>query len=149
MQKTNLSSRWVGFFLLFYGRKTFTFLTKWRIVYNMEEIKQENSMETVGGTPPTLQEKEKSTVWKGVFFLILSAFFFSLMSLFVRLSGNLPTFQKAFFRNIIATIAAAVVLARSKSFKMNYIGSLIKGSRCLFFTIFHRLHQLQNRNVCI
>lgn len=84
----------------------------------MEEIKQENLMETVGGTPPTLQEKEKSTVWKGVFFLILSAFFFSLMSLFVRLSGNLPTFQKAFFRNIIATIAAAVVLARSKSFKM-------------------------------
>jgi drug/metabolite transporter (DMT)-like permease len=40
------------------------------------------------------------------------------MSLFVRLSGDLPTFQKAFFRNIIATIAATAVLARSKSFKM-------------------------------
>ena len=62
--------------------------------------------------------QEKNTIWKGVFFLILSAFFFSLMSLFVRLSGDLPTFQKAFFRNIIAAIAAGAVLAKSKSFKM-------------------------------
>ena len=54
----------------------------------------------------------------GAFFLVLSAFFFALMSVFVRLSGDLPTFQKAFFRNIIATIAAAAVLAKSKSFKM-------------------------------
>ena len=81
----------------------------------MEEMKQENLTQEVGDAPLA---KGKSTVWKGIFFLILSAFFFSLMSLFVRLSGNLPTFQKAFFRNIIATIAAAVVLARSKSFKM-------------------------------
>lgn len=81
----------------------------------MEEIKQENlTVEDENVATP----QEKSTVWKGVFFLILSAFFFSLMSLFVRLSGDLPTFQKAFFRNIIATIAATVVLARSKSFKM-------------------------------
>ena len=64
------------------------------------------------------KKQEKNTIWKGVFFLILSAFFFSLMSLFVRLSGDLPTFQKAFFRNIIAAIAAGAVLAKSKSFKM-------------------------------
>ena len=62
--------------------------------------------------------EKKNTIWKGVFFLILSAFFFSLMSLFVRLSGNLPTFQKAFFRNVMAMIAAVAVLAKSKSFKM-------------------------------
>lgn len=86
----------------------------------MEEIKQENLKESTdsGVTPLPQGKKEKNTVWKGVFFLILSAFFFSLMSLFVRLSGDLPTFQKAFFRNIIATIAATAVLARSKSFKM-------------------------------
>lgn len=68
-------------------------------------------------TPPSA-EKEKSTVWKGVLCLILSAFSFSLMSLFVRLAGDLPTFQKAFFRNLIATIAGAVALAKSGSFKM-------------------------------
>ena len=86
----------------------------------MEEIKQENLKEATekGATPLSQEKQEKNTVWKGVFFLILSAFFFSLMSLFVRLSGDLPTFQKAFFRNIIATIAATVVLAKSKSFKM-------------------------------
>ena len=82
----------------------------------MEEIKQENLMQPVEGMALATPEKEKSTVWKGVFFLILSAFFFSLMSLFVRLSGNLPTFQKAFFRNIIATIAVfSVTAARSSS----------------------------------
>ncbi len=61
---------------------------------------------------------EKSTVWKGILCLILSAFSFSLMSLFVRLAGDLPTFQKAFFRNLIATVAGAIALAKSGSFKM-------------------------------
>ena len=77
----------------------------------MEELKEEQL-----NTPP---EKEKSTVWKGVLCLILSAFSFSLMSLFVRLAGDLPTFQKAFFRNLIATVAGAVALAKSGSFKMH------------------------------
>ena len=86
----------------------------------MEEINKKNLTNPleVGDKSLSQGKQEKNTVWKGVFFLILSAFFFSLMSLFVRLSGDLPTFQKAFFRNIIATIAAAVVLAKSKSFKM-------------------------------
>ena len=37
------------------------------------------------------------------------------MSVFVRLAGDVPTMQKAFFRNIVAAILAAVLLARSKS----------------------------------
>ena len=78
-------------------------------------MKKENFSER---TDSALEKQEKNTVWKGVLCLILSAFFFSLMSLFVRLAGDLPTFQKAFFRNLIATIAAAAVLAKSKSFKM-------------------------------
>ena len=48
-------------------------------------------------------------------FILLSAFFFCLMSVFVRLAGDVPTMQKAFFRNIVAAILAAVLLARSKS----------------------------------
>ena len=52
---------------------------------------------------------------KGILFILLSAFFLCLMSVFVRLAGDVPTMQKAFFRNIVAAILAAVLLARSKS----------------------------------
>ena len=52
---------------------------------------------------------------KGILFILLSAFFFCLMSVFVRLAGDVPTMQKAFFRNIVAAILAAILLARSKS----------------------------------
>lgn len=40
--------------------------------------------------------------FKGVFYILLSAFSFALMALFVRLSGNVPFVQKTFFRNIVA-----------------------------------------------
>lgn len=55
-----------------------------------------------------------SSYKKGVIMLIGSAFAFSLMSLFVRLSGDLPSIQKAFFRNFIAAIAAAVMLIKNR-----------------------------------
>ncbi|RSL29409.1 DMT family transporter [Salibacterium salarium] len=41
---------------------------------------------------------------KGIWLLLVSALGFSLMGAFVKLSGDLPTMQKAFFRNIIAAI---------------------------------------------
>lgn len=50
---------------------------------------------------------------KGVQFIILSAFFFALMNLFVKLSGDLPSIQKSFFRNLVACAVAAVILFRS------------------------------------
>ena len=57
---------------------------------------------------------------KGILFILLSAFFFCLMSVFVRLAGDVPTMQKAFFRNIVAAILAAILLARSKSGLCNF-----------------------------
>ncbi len=60
----------------------------------------------------------RNTMWKGVFYLVVSAFFYSLMSLFVRLAGDLPTFQKAFFRNLVATFVGLILLIKSGSFKM-------------------------------
>ena len=33
--------------------------------------------------------------YKGILFIIMAGFFFSLMTFFVRLSGDLPTMQKA------------------------------------------------------
>ena len=52
---------------------------------------------------------------KGILFILLAAFFFSLMSVFVRLSGDVPTMQKAFFRNIVAAVVALIILLRSKT----------------------------------
>ncbi|MEA4853081.1 MAG: DMT family transporter [Christensenella sp.] len=50
----------------------------------------------------------------GIIYILMAAFFFALMSFFVRLSGDVPTMQKAFFRNLVAVGAATVMLARSK-----------------------------------
>ena len=49
---------------------------------------------------------------KGVACIIASAFCFALMNMFVRLSGDLPTPQKGFFRNAVALIFAVVMLVR-------------------------------------
>ncbi|MFV0497656.1 MAG: DMT family transporter [Candidatus Fimivivens sp.] len=43
-------------------------------------------------------------------FLLVSALAFALMSTFVRLSGDLPTLQKAFFRNLVSVIVAVYML---------------------------------------
>ena len=44
---------------------------------------------------------------------MFAAFGFSLMSFFVRLSGDLPTMEKAFFRNAVAIFASLILLIRS------------------------------------
>lgn len=50
---------------------------------------------------------------KAIIYIILSAFFFALMNCFVRLSGDLPTVQKSFFRNFIAMLVAAFILFKN------------------------------------
>lgn len=53
---------------------------------------------------------------KGILLLILSAFFFACMNMFVKLSGDeLPVFQKVFFRNAIASVIAFIVLLKNKA----------------------------------
>lgn len=49
---------------------------------------------------------------KGMLLLVLSSFCFALMSAFVRLSGDLPFFQKVLFRNAVSAVAAGGVLLR-------------------------------------
>ena len=51
---------------------------------------------------------------KGITFILLAAFGFSLMTFFVRISGDLPTMQKAFFRNFVALFVAIGVMIKSK-----------------------------------
>ena len=63
---------------------------------------------------------------KGIFFLVLSAFFFACMNMFVKLSGEeLPVFQKVFFRNAMAAVVACIILIKNKApFKPSAKGSL-------------------------
>lgn len=52
--------------------------------------------------------------YKGVLCIIVSAFCFAFMNAFVRLSGDLPSVQKSFFRNFVAFFFALIILLRSK-----------------------------------
>ncbi len=52
--------------------------------------------------------------YKGVLCIIISAFCFAFMNAFVRLSGDLPSVQKSFFRNLVAFFFALIILIRSK-----------------------------------
>ncbi len=45
-----------------------------------------------------------------VIYMSLSALAFSTMNIFIKLSGELPTIQKSFFRNIIAAIVAFIII---------------------------------------
>ncbi|MCR5690938.1 MAG: DMT family transporter [Eubacterium sp.] len=49
----------------------------------------------------------------GILYIVMAGFFFSLMTFFVRISGDLPTMQKAFFRNAVAALVSILMLARS------------------------------------
>lgn len=65
---------------------------------------------------------------KAVMLILGSAFFFSLMNLFVRLAGPIPTMQKALFRNLISALVAAGIAVRSHTkIKLN-----AKQGGCLF-----------------
>lgn len=51
---------------------------------------------------------------QGILYIIIAAFGFSGMSLFVKLSGDLPAFQKAFFRNFVALVYIAAWMIKEK-----------------------------------
>lgn len=51
---------------------------------------------------------------KGIFYIILAALCFSLMSLFVRLSGDIPSMQKSLFRNLVALVFSVFILWKQK-----------------------------------
>lgn len=51
---------------------------------------------------------------KGILYVLLAALFFSLMTAFVRLSGDLPTMQKTLFRNLVVAVAAWLMLLSNR-----------------------------------
>lgn len=50
----------------------------------------------------------------GIVLIICSAFCFALMNLFVKLAGDVPTMQKAFFRNAVAVVTSFIVLLKKR-----------------------------------
>ena len=61
-----------------------------------------------------MSEITKSNRLKGIFFIILSAFGFAVMSAFIKLSGDLPNIQKVFFRNLVSAIIALFLIIKHK-----------------------------------
>lgn len=84
---------------------------------------------------------------KAVIYIIISAFCFALMNLCVRLSGDLPSFQKSFFRNFVAMFFAAAMMLKNKqgfrwkkgNFKYLFLRSLAGtvGIVCNFYAVDH------------
>lgn len=72
---------------------------------------------------------------QGILYILSAGFFFALMTFFVRLSGDLPTMQKAFFRNGIAAVVISFVLIRSEE-KFHILKTSYRDIffRCLFGT---------------
>ncbi len=50
---------------------------------------------------------------KGIVCIISAAFCFALMGLFVRLSGDVPSMQKSFFRNFVALLVVAFIFIKN------------------------------------
>lgn len=76
-----------------------------------------------------------TNIHKAILHLLLAAFFFSLMTFFVRISGDLPTMQKAFFRNFFALlIATGSILKNNIGFSIRKGNSVSVIMRCLFGT---------------
>ena len=50
---------------------------------------------------------------RGILYVLLAAFFFAGMSLCVKLSGDLPFFEKSFFRNFVAIWFAVAVMKKA------------------------------------
>lgn len=63
---------------------------------------------------------------QGIFYVLCSAFFFSLMNLFVRLAGDVPVMQKCFFRNLVAFVIALVMVLK------NHVKMDFKGNNLLY-----------------
>ena len=72
---------------------------------------------------------------KGIACILAAAVGFSFMTFFVRISGDLPTMQKAFFRNAFAAVVAIVLLIKEgKGFHIEKKNRLDILMRCAFGT---------------
>lgn len=80
-------------------------------------------------------EKHKSKL-RGVKYVIFAAFFFALMNVFVKASGDLPVWQKCFFRNLVAAfIAIGLILKKREPIVVGKGNWRFIAGRCIAGTI--------------
>lgn len=90
---------------------------------------------------------DRKQEYRGILYIILSAFCFAVMNMFVHMSGDLPAVQKSFFRNLVAAFFAAALLLREKD-SFHFKGSNLKyfllrsifgtlGILCNFYAVDH------------
>lgn len=92
----------------------------------------------------------KNDKTKGIVFIIISAFFFALMGLFVKLSGDLPIIQKSFFRNAVACAFAFFLITKNKEWalpKGKNIGYLLTRAIAGTSGILCNFYALSNMNL--
>ena len=90
-----------------------------------------------------------NNIRKGMMCIILAAFFFAAMNVFVKLAGDLPSIQKSFFRNLVAALFAFFILLKSKqgfTYKQKDLPMLLLrsvfgtlGILCNFYAVDHLL----------
>ena len=81
---------------------------------------------------------KSNNILMGIFCIITAGFGFALMSLFVKLSGDLPSMQKGFFRNIIAVFISLIPLIKHRKViqvPKDKVGWTVLISRSVFGTI--------------
>lgn len=52
---------------------------------------------------------------KAIVFMLISAFCFAFMGVMVKLAGDIPLFEKVFYRNLISLFVALAIILKSKS----------------------------------
>ena len=86
---------------------------------------------------------------RGILYVLLEAFFFALMTFFLKEAGNLPTMEKALFRNLVASVVSLIILLRTEEKLKIKKGSLpflilraaggTAGLICNFYAVDHLL----------
>lgn len=87
---------------------------------------------------------------KGILCIISAAFCFALMNLFIKLAGDIPTLQKAFFRNLVAIFFSFAILKKKEiSFKMEPKLLPLLTGRAVFGTlgIFLNFYAIDHLNI--
>lgn len=87
---------------------------------------------------------------KGILHILAAAFFFSLMTFFVRAAGDVPSLQKAFFRNAVALLAVTVMLLRTPEkfrFKKENSVILLLRSACGFAGLVCNFYAIDRLNI--
>ena len=104
-----------------------------------ETDKKTNTEQTINAAVNTSLDESSSLsgtkLRKAILHLLAAALFFSLMTFFVRISGDLPTMQKTFFRNFFALFVATGAIVKNKiGFSVRKGNGVSLLMRCLFGT---------------